>query len=96
MDINETDVISQEAVRRYFSILSKKGYYNYEDTNKIILLTAIQQMLNSDFVLFINECDKRVIERALNHLYCSICPITTPMYKKGVDIDVIEQSEDIY
>lgn len=93
---NEVDIVSQESLRRYFEILRKKGYYNYEGVYRIILLTAIQQLINSDMAQFITPCDKKIIDKALNSLYCSICPIPTPQYIANTDISVNGVSEDLY
>ena len=93
MGINEVDVITQESLRRYFNILRKKGYYNYAGANKIILLTAIRHFLNSDMVVLMDECDKKVIDKVLNNLYCSICPIPTPQYYAETDISVLGNTD---
>lgn len=93
MGVNEVDIITQESLKRYFDILRKKGYYNYAGVNKILLLIAIRRLLNSDMSVFINECDKRTIERVLNNLYCSICPIPTPQYPAGTDVTVIGNND---
>lgn len=93
MDINEVDVITQEALRRYYSILSKKGYYNYDGVYKILLLVLIRRLLNSDLSVFITRCDKKVIDELLNKLYCSICPIPTPHYTVDTEVSVFGESE---
>lgn len=94
--VNEVDIVSQESLRRYFEILRKKGYYNYEGVYRIILLTAIQQLINSDMAQFITPCDKKVVEDALSKLYCSICPIPTPQYLVNSNVSVNGTTEDLY
>lgn len=74
------DKVLYESLSRYFNILSKLGYMNYTDVNKLLILIFIYDLLESDCNSFITEDEYRVIDNALYCLYGSTCLIPYPEY----------------
>lgn len=73
--------ISEKAVGKYFSTLSKLGNKKYSDVNKLLALLFIEELLDSqDYLFYINEEDYRVITNALYCLYGKGCMIDFPTY----------------
>lgn len=72
--------ISAEAIRRYFNILIKLGYKNYEDVYKIIVLTYLEELLSDNFSLYITEKDYDDIMKVFYQLLGSNCLIDFPSY----------------
>lgn len=58
---------THEAFTRYFNILSKLGYMNYSDVNKLLVISFIEELLTGDLSSFIDEKDYRSI---INVIYC--------------------------
>lgn len=73
----ETQLLSHEALRRYFVRLTQYGYYDYQSTYRLLALLMINSF-RTEFAAFHNKRDEAVIERVLNCLYCSICAIPRP------------------
>lgn len=74
------DNVLYESLSRYFNILSKLGYMNYTDVNKLLVLIFVYDLLESDCSAFITEEEYRVISSALYCLYGSTCLIPYPEY----------------
>lgn len=74
------DNVLYKSLSRYFNILSKLGYMNYTDVNKLLALIFIYDLLESDCNTFITEDEYRVIGGALYCLYGSNCLIPYPEY----------------
>lgn len=70
--------ISFEAFTRYFNILSKLGYKSYNDVNKLLVISFIEELLTGKLSSFITRDDYRSI---VNVVYCIMgnnCLITLP------------------
>lgn len=78
--MEEVTKISEEAIQRYFKVLSKFGYKKYSDVDRLIILLFIEETLSYDFADFITEEDYKVIVNALYCLYGSNCMIDFPSF----------------
>jgi hypothetical protein len=72
--------ITAEAVKRYFNALFKFGYKNYRDTEKVLLLIYLEELLSDNFFGYVTEDDFRIIKRAFNSLIGSNCMIEYPSH----------------
>lgn len=81
------DEIVYNSIVRYFSTLSNLGYISYEDVNRLLFLTAIQEFIYKDFRGFINEDDYREIEKALYKVFGTSCLIPYPKYCNNADMN---------
>lgn len=77
----ELDELTSQALDRYFSVLEKVGYMNQKDTDKLILLTFLQEMLEQ-YAGYITEKDYKLINSVIACLYGSSCLIPFPQYQK--------------
>ena len=78
--MDEVTKISNDAIQRYFTILSQFGYKKYSDVERLLVLLFIEETLSHDFVDFITEEDYKVIVNALYCLYGSNCMIDFPSF----------------
>lgn len=82
----KTEVITNEALRRYFVTLSQYGYYDYTSVYRILALVMIANFRN-EFNCFWNEKDEAIIQRVLECLYCSICAIPSPVQNVETELN---------
>lgn len=68
------DKMLMEALNRYFTVLEKTGYINDADTDRIILLSYLQEFL-SEYQYYITEEDYNVINRIIQCLAGQSCLI---------------------
>lgn len=61
------------SIENYFKSLSYKGYLNDRDTNNLLILTFLEEMLYYKFSDYITQKDYTIIMEALNELYNSSC-----------------------
>ena len=88
--------ITNNAVQKYFKALEYYGYKSYDDVNKLILLIAIQELVDYDFRYLIEENDYTVINNALYCLYGSTCLIPWLNYCNGaVNMDYTGISDEL-
>ena len=69
-----------EGVRRYFNALSVFGYKSYDDVNRMLVMSMIEELFTSEFSYFITEDDYRTL---INSLYCLLgnnCLYDFPSY----------------
>lgn len=72
--------MAAESVRRYFDSLFKFGYKNYNDVDRLLVLTYLEELLSYGSNGFLTEEDYRII---INGIYClggSTCIIDFPSY----------------
>ena len=72
--------MTETALSRYFKALHTLGYKSYNDVNKLLVLSLIEELLTSDFSYYITEEDYKSI---VNSLYCIMgnnCMIDFPSY----------------
>ena len=67
------DRVLNEALDRYFNALSKIGYINYKEVDKLLILIFVYDMFYSRYRYFLTEDDYRVVNNALYCLYGSSC-----------------------
>lgn len=72
-----------EALDRYFYILSKQGYKNYCEVNKLLVLSFIEELLTGPMSSMVTEEDYWVIMRGVSCLGGS-CLIPYALYKESV------------
>jgi hypothetical protein len=65
--MNNITIKTHKAFTRYFNTLSKLGYMNYSDVNKLLVLSFTEELLTGDLSSFVNEEDYRSIT---NVIYC--------------------------
>ena len=76
--MEDFNLITVDTLNKYFDILSKAGYVNSKEVNKVIILTFLSRLLN-DFSEYITEEDYNDI---IKSVYClSDCLIRLPRYK---------------
>ena len=86
------DKVINEAFTRYFNTLSKFGYIKYSESYKVLVLTFIYELLESNCKSFITEDDYKVIDNALYCLYGSTCLIPYPEYIANTSISCTGKS----
>lgn len=74
------DKVLNDALTKYFNTLSKLGYINYSEVNKLIFLIFIHDLFESDCNKFITEDELKIINNALYCIYGSTCLISYPKY----------------
>lgn len=74
------DNVLYTTISRYFNILSKFGYVNYNEVYNILYLMLIRDFIYNDFYGYITEDDYRYIERSLYCLFGKSCLISYPEY----------------
>ena len=64
-----------QTIDNYYNILEQTGYYNYSSVCKILVLSFIDDLLNTEFNSFISEDDYKLIADILNCFISSDCLI---------------------
>ena len=64
-----------QTIDNYYNILEQTGYYNYSSVYKILVLSFIDDLLNTEFNSFISEDDYKLIADILNCFTSSDCLI---------------------
>lgn len=82
------------AIGRYFSVLTHLGYKAYSEVDKLLVLSFIEELLDSELAFFMTEEDYNIIARAVECLYGS-CMIPYPDYKRASD-SIVYQAPDRY
>lgn len=72
--------LTYDSLNEYFNKLKHTGYLNISDTNKLLILTFIEELLFNNLSYFIDNEDYSIIINALNKLYGSNCIIGLPDY----------------
>lgn len=76
-----------DAVNRYFSMLSHIGYKSYDQVDRLLIMTFIEELLNGSMSQFLTEKDYITITDGLYCLY-GTCMMPFPEYKRSVDVIV--------
>lgn len=90
------DNVLYTAISRYFNILSKFGYVNYNEVHNILYLMLIRDFIYNDFYGYITEDDYRHIERSLYCLFGKSCLIPYPEYLTMNNLNLGSISELAY
>lgn len=78
--MNNITKLTYDSLNKYFNKLKYTGYLNSFDTNKLLILTFIEELLFDKFPYFVDNEDYSIIINALNTLYGSNCIIDIPDY----------------
>ena len=79
--MDRLDNLAYTGICNYFKALSRFGYKRYSEVNKLLLLFFIEDLLRSQFSLYINENDYRTITNTLYTLFGPTCLIPYPELK---------------
>lgn len=90
------DNVVYTAISRYFNMLSKFGYVNYNEVYNILYLILIRDFIYNDFYGYITEDDYRYIERSLYCLFGKSCLISYPEYLTMNNLNLGSISELTY
>ena len=96
MILNPVDVMDNiiyNAIVKYYTALSKVGYYKYGDVFKLLVLCFIRDFVYHDYRGVLSRADYHIIERALNCLFGSSCLIPYPDYLKMSKLHIGEMTE---
>jgi hypothetical protein len=91
----KTEIITNEALRRYFVTLSQYGYYDYTSVYRILALVMLANF-RKEFNCFWNEKDEAIIQRILECLYCSVCAIPSPTQNVETELNCIGNNRKDY
>lgn len=69
-------------IQAYFEGLRAKGYSTSTLSEKVLILAFIEELLNTDFFIYIEEEDCSIISEYLSNLYGEECIIPYPIQKK--------------
>lgn len=87
------DSIVYNAITKYYTALSKLGYYKYGDVFSLLVLCFLSDFVYQDYRGVLNRSDYSIIERALNCLFGSTCLIPYPDYLKMGKLHIGEMTE---
>ena len=79
--MEELDNLVSESLNRYFTVLESLGQISNADTNKLILLSFIQEFLG-EYQGYITEEDYRVIDSIIQCLAGTSCLIPYGQYQQ--------------
>lgn len=74
------DNLASQALERYFKVVEKTGYVNERDTNKLMLLLFLQNIIDN-YSYYITEEDYNLINRIIVCLYSTSCLIPFAQYQ---------------
>lgn len=89
MNVDVINKLVQESLSRYFNILSKIGYKDYNSVYKLILLIYIQELLNNECIEPTNN-DIRILNNTITCLTNSTCLIPPINTYLGSSIDCLK------
>ena len=87
------DSIVYNAITKYYTALSKLGYYKYGDVFSLLVLCFLRDFVYQDYRGILNKSDYSIIEKALNCLFGSNCLIPYPDYLKMGKLHIGEMTE---
>lgn len=76
------DEILYSTITDYYKILQRRGFFNYSETMKILILCFFRDFVFHDYRGILSKEDYHDIEKALNCLFGSNCLIPYPDYLK--------------
>ena len=87
------DNVVYDALTRYYSTLSKLGYYKDSGVFSLLLLCFYRDFVYEDYRGILSKEDYMTIERALNCLFGANCLIPYPDYLKMGKLKLGEMTE---
>lgn len=87
------------ALATYFNVLSSTGYVCYNDVNKLLLLSLIEELTSGPMAAFIDDKDYNSMNNALYCIFGTSCLIPYPPTEEisavyGEEEESIRISED--
>ncbi len=73
-----------QALKAYFNILRRTGYKKYSQVDDLLILSAIEDIMNGPMAEYVTEDDFRIIDKALYCVYGRSCMIPYPNWKKAL------------
>lgn len=89
MNVDVINKLVQESLSRYFNILSKMGYKDYNSVYKLILLIYIQELFNNKCIEFTND-DIKILNNTITCLTNSTCLIPSINTNLGSSIECLK------
>lgn len=89
MNVNVINKLVQESLSRYFNILSKLGYKDYNSVYKLILLIYIQELFNNKCIELTND-DIKILNNTITCLTNSTCLIPSINTNLGSSIECLK------
>ena len=87
------DEILYSTITDYYKILQRRGFFNYGETMKILILCFFRDFVFHDYRGILSKEDYHDIEKALNCLFGSSCLIPYPDYLKMSKLHLGEMTE---
>ena len=72
-----------ESLDRYFYILSKRGYNNYCEVNKLLIVSFIEELLTGAMASMVTEEDYDIVTKVINCLGGS-CLMPYTLYEASI------------
>ena len=72
------DEILYKTLKDYFKTLSLTGYKSYDVVNKILILSFIEELTNTELRHFLTDNDYKLMTDLLYQLFGSTCEISFP------------------
>lgn len=70
--------VLERALATYFNVLSSTGYVCYNDVNKLLLLSLIEELTSGPMSAFIDDKDHNSMNNALYCIFGTSCLIPYP------------------
>lgn len=70
--------VLERALAIYFNVLSSTGYVCYNDVNKLLLLSLIEELTSGPMLAFIDDKDYNSMNNALYCIFGTSCLIPYP------------------
>lgn len=77
------DNIVYNAFLNYFNTLEVTGYLAYGQAQKLLVLNLYKDLLSGNYDEYLNEEDRKLINKALDCIYGSTCLVPYPDYLKS-------------
>lgn len=72
--------ISHDSLNKYFKVLKNFGYLNKVETDRVLIVSFIEEMLNDKFSDFITADDYDIIVNTVNKICSNSCIIKFPSF----------------
>lgn len=73
-------IFTKDTIDNYFTKIKNSGYLSTTDTNNLLILSFIEEMLFYKFSGFIDDKDYNILLSVLTKLYGSSCIMQFPVY----------------
>lgn len=76
--------VLERALATYFNVLSSTGYVCYNDVNKLLLLSLIEELTSGPMSAFIDDKDYNSMNNALYCIFGTSCLIPILLLRKAL------------